>query len=164
MPSDKPSGTQETFGSATLAVPSGWTEVKRSAEQLTFRMAAATTVAERLRRFAGLSKSGGEQATITKLELATKPSFQEFERLCNHRLDAERSQLKDGFVKGKPEDIAGTFILMYSGGDKASSRIFSGYCVAKTTTFFTVYLEAFGVEPRQHLASFSSFVSAFKVS
>lgn len=132
------------FDVAAFAAPEGWSLAVHDAERIVYRNDPHTM-----------------QATITKLDFAARPSFDEFERTCQQRLEAERHMLADGFVQA-----AGTsptpkgFIAMYMGGDRTSGRIFSGCLLLVDATLFTIYVEGAGAEPQELGAAFKTIVSA----
>lgn len=124
-------------------MPEGWSLAVHDAERIVYR------------------NEPYMQATISKLDFAARPSFEEFERTCQHRLDAERQVLTDGFVQ--PTGTSPTpkgFIAMYMGGDRANGRLFSGCLLTVEASLFTIYVEGAGAEPQELGAAFRSIVSA----
>jgi hypothetical protein len=119
---------------------SGWTEQGQSPDRRTYR-----------------SPSGDEQATLSTLALTQTPTSTEFQLLCEHRLAAEREGL-DGDLLVTPSD--GGLSMFFSGGDRSTHRLFSGYLYVSGSTFHTVYVEGIGVSSSQHLASFQAFVES----
>lgn len=141
-----PSTARVAFGDSSLALPDGWSEIKREPDRVTFRSAEQT-----------------EQTTVSKLDLSTVPSFEDFKLICQHRLDAEHQASKDEFLEVTgPTNAGNTYKLLFSGGEKASQLVFSGYMVVAGKTIMTVYVEGIGVSPERHLASFKAFVTGFR--
>jgi hypothetical protein len=131
------------LGASSFAIPDGWSETDREPDRVILR-----------------SADENEQATISTTSFAAKPTFAEFELLCKHRLDAERATLGDGFVDVTAAKNTGKqFVMVYSGADKSTERLFSGYLGLTDTTLITIYLEAIGTRPEQHLATFRAFVT-----
>jgi hypothetical protein len=90
-----------TIGSATLAAPDGWREVKKDDERVVFR-----TPDER------------QQATVSLMRFDAVPSFEDFKLLCAHRLEAEKKGSPGAFLEPEsPEPFArvGRFGMFYSG-------------------------------------------------
>ena len=125
----------------STTVPEGWRETNRAPDRITLRCA-----------------DGREQVTISRLDFETRPSFEEFQKLCRIRIDTERRELKDGFIDAKaPIDGGHRFTLMYFGGDRASGRVFSAYLAIATTRLVTIYVEGVGISPERHIESFKTF-------
>jgi hypothetical protein len=134
------------IGSAQIAVPTGWRQIAKEPERITLR-----------------SQDGRQQATITLLRFASAPRFSEFERICEHRLKAEKEELGDGFLNPSPPfQDAGSFGMFFSGGDKKIGRLFSGYLSLVKTELIAVYVEGIGLSPKDHLASFQAYVRGLK--
>jgi hypothetical protein len=132
------------FVVAAFDTPEGWSLAVNDAERIVYRNEPHTL-----------------QATITKLDFAARPSFEEFEQTCHQRLEAERHVLTDGFVQ--PAGTSPTpkgFIAMYMGGDRTSGRLFSGCLLLVDATLFTIYVEGAGAEPQQLGDAFKAIVSA----
>jgi hypothetical protein len=143
---EKPSGTGVMFGNVSVALPDGWREIGREPDRVTFG-----------------SADESEQATVSKMDFRAVPSFEDFQRMCQHRLDAERQESQSAVLQVTgPSNAGGKYTLMYSGGDQASARLFSGYLVVVGTTLMTVYVEGIGVTPERHLASFKDFVAGLR--
>jgi hypothetical protein len=135
--------TQFSIGSATIEVPKGWSEAKREPERIVLR-----------------SADGHQQATVSLMRLNADASFQDFKRLCDHRIEAEKKVVSDGFVQpDAPFKQAGTFGMYFSGGDKKANRAFSGYLTLKKRELITIYVEGMGIAPKDHLESFKKFAS-----
>lgn len=62
----------------------------------------------------------------------------------------------------QPFAMEGRYGLIFSGGEKKLGRMFSCYLSCAETELITVYVEAVGVAPRDHLASFVAFVTGLK--
>jgi hypothetical protein len=135
-----------TIGSADIATPAGWSEVKREEDRLTLR-----------------SVDGHQQATISIMRFGADASFEDFKRLCQLRIEAEKKDLSDGFVQAEPPfEIKDKFGMFYSGGDKKAGRVFSGYLSLTKRELVTVYLEGLGITPKDHLQTFQAFVQGLK--
>ena len=147
MPTTPPAGrppSHYAFDVARFDAPEGWSLAVHDAERIVYGNQPHTM-----------------QATITKLDFAARPSFEEFEHTCQQRLEAERHMLADGFVQ--PAGTSPTpkgFIAMYMGGDRTSGRIFSGCLLLVEATLFTIYVEGAGAEPQELGAAFKAIVSA----
>jgi len=140
------SDSRIVFGSSYLALPDGWKEVKREPERVTF-----------------LNADDTEQATVSKLDFAAAPSFEDFKVICEDRLAAERQASKDASLNVTgPLNEGKHFTFMYSGSEKETRRLFSGYIVVVEKTVMTVYLEGIGVTGERHVASFKAFVTGFR--
>lgn len=139
---------QVVFGPATLAVPDGWHEVGREGERIMF-----------------LSDDKVEHATISHRTFARDPSFGEFELLCEHRLNAERKALQDGFLetKGAIEGENG-YTLIFFGGDRATARMFSGLLILQGDILLAIYIEGIGIEPQRHMDTFGAFASGCQIT
>lgn len=134
------------IGSATVTAPADWKAAVRRDDRLVFR-----------------SGDDHQQATIALLRLGSEPSFDEFKSLCTKRVDAERGQMARGFVQDDPPFRDGeSFGMFFSGGDKDSRRVFSGYLSIVGRELITVYVEGIGVQPKDHLEAFQQFVRALK--
>src|SRR5262249_35853056 len=134
-------------GKARVLLPAGWRLVEEEAEVRIIR-----------------SDDGREQATITVIQFSPNPSFEDFERLCHLRLEAEKREMEDGFVQSDSPFKHGTrFGLFFSGADRKVGRLFSGYLVQKAEELITIYVEGVGVPPQDHLESFGSFVQGLKL-
>jgi hypothetical protein len=106
-----------------------------------------------------------QQATISVVHLAADATLEDFTRVCAHWLAAERREMVDGFIE--PENPApfkqgAVFGMFYSGGEKKTGRIFSGYLSMVRGEFVIVYVEGTGVPPEEHLQSFKAFVTGLK--
>lgn len=135
-----------SIGSADIAAPAGWSETKREEERLTLR-----------------SADGYQQATVSIMLFGADPSFDDFKRLCMLRLDAEKKDSPECFIQAEPPfDIKGKFGLFYSGGVKKTGRVFSGYLSLTKRELVTIYIEGIGIDPKDHLQTFQSFVQGLK--
>jgi hypothetical protein len=132
------------LGNARLAVPGGWTVVRQQPDRVTLK-----------------SKDGRQQTSFSSLTFAAAPSFEEFKRICAHRVQGERLELKDGFIEPdvpQPFRDGDSLGMFFSGSDRASGRVFSGYLTLKDRQLVTVYVEGLGVDPKEHLRIFKEFV------
>jgi hypothetical protein len=138
--------THFAIGSADVTAPAGWTAEKREDERLTLKSADAR-----------------EYATISVMRFGADASFNDFKRLCQLRLEAEKKDSPDCFVQDEPPfEIKGKFGMFYSGGVKKTGRVFSGYLSLKDRELVTIYIEGLGVAPKDHLQTFQSFVEGLK--
>lgn len=129
-------------GSAQIAAPAGWREVNSTDDRLTLR-----------------SADGHQQTTISVMRFGADPSFDDFKRICQHRIEAEKKASPDCFIQAEaPFDLKGKFGMFYSGGDKKSGRIFSGYLSVEKRELVIVYVEGIGVAPKVNLETFKAFV------
>lgn len=137
-----------TIGSATISPPSGWREVKKEEERTVFR-----------------SSDDRQQATISLIRFRAVPSFEDFRRLCMLRVQAEKKGAPGAFIEPDvpaPFERQGGYGLFYSGGEKKTGRMFSCYLSSVQKELITVYVEAVGIAPKDHLASFEAFVTGLK--
>jgi hypothetical protein len=137
-----------TFANNEIAAPVGWHQVSKTEERLVLR-----------------SSDQHQQATISVLRLGSDTSFDDFRKLCQHRIDAERRELGDGFIQPddpKPSRDGDTFRLFYSGGEKKTGRLFSAYLSLSRREFLTIYVEGVGVAPQVQLDCFKVFVNGLK--
>jgi hypothetical protein len=126
--------------------PTGWRQVKTAPDRIMLR-----------------SADNHQQATVSLLHFRGNPSFEDFKRLCDHRIDAEKKELGDGFIQpAEPFEKSGAFGMFFSGGDPKASRIFSGYLTLQKADLITVYVEGVGVAANEHLDSFRIFVAGLK--
>ena len=131
-----------SIGSADVAAPAGWSEVKREEERLTLQ-----------------SSDGREYATVSIMRFGADASFDDFKRLCQLRLDAEKKDSPECFIQAEPPfEIKNKFGLFYSGGVKKTGRVFSGYLSLTKRELVTIYIEGIGIDPKDHLQTFQSFV------
>jgi hypothetical protein len=141
-------GAEEHFslGSWEVVAPAGWREGKKKEDLLVLR-----------------SPDTNQQATITILRFGKELSFDDFKKLCDKRVEAERRVLADGFIEPSPPFKDGSnFGMFFSGGDKKTGRLFSGYVALSKTDLGTLYVEGIGTGPKDHLATFKEFVRGFK--
>jgi hypothetical protein len=130
------------FDKAEVSIPAQWSEAKRSDDRAVFR-----------------SPDGHQQAVISVMRFGTDPSFDDFIKLCSHRIESERAELADGFVQpDKPFQEAGRFGMFYSGGDKKTGRVFSGYLSLAHRQLIIIYIEGVGIAPADHLKTFQEWV------
>jgi hypothetical protein len=138
-------GQRIEIGQTDIFLPNGWQLLKRSDEVLVAR------------------SPSGQQAMASLLRVNSEISFDAFKRLCDIRLDLEKQGFTEGFLDAKPPFVDGeTFNLFFSGGDKQSGRLFSGHLSAAQQELLTIYVEGFGVEPRDHLQSFAFLVRGLR--
>ena len=131
-----------TIGTADIVAPAGWTEQSRTDGRLTLR-----------------APDGRQQATLSVMRFGADPSFDEFKRVCQLRLDAEKKDSPDCCTQSDPPfDLKGKFGMFYSGGDKKAARVFSGYLSLERRELLVIYLEGLGVDPKEHVEVFQIFV------
>ena len=130
-----------TIGTADIVAPAGWTEPSRMDDRLTLR-----------------APDGHQQATVSVMRFGADPSFEDFKRVCQLRLNAEKKDSPDCFIQSDPPfDLKGKFGMFYSGGDKKTGRLFSGYLSLERRELVAIYVEGLGVDPKQHLEAFQTF-------
>lgn len=137
-----------TIANNEIGAPVGWHQVSKTEDRLVLR-----------------STDQHQQATISVLRLGSDTSFEDFRRLCQHRIDAERKELGEGFIQPddpRPSKDGDTYRLFYSGGEKKTGRLFSAYLSLARREFLTIYVEGVGVAPQVHLDSFKVFVDGLK--
>ncbi len=134
-----------SFSGCEIAAPAGWREMKRTTNALTLR-----------------SSDGKEQAMITTMSFGTEATFDDFKRVCQKRIEAEKREVSDGLVNpSEPFKDGNLFGMMFSGGDKKSGRVFSGYLSYTKRELITLYVEGV-VTPTNHLATFKQFIGGLK--
>ncbi len=137
---------QASLGDFTVAIPKGWTQHQKKDDLLTYR-----------------STNSLQQVTVSTLHLGTDASFADFEKLCKKRIEAEKTEFVHGFIEpGEPFKAEGLFGMFFSGGDKTTGRMFSGYLVYAKQELLTVYVESNGVTPKDHLDVFHDIVKGVK--
>jgi hypothetical protein len=135
-----------TIGHCELIVPLGWNQISKSDERIVLRRT-----------------DGKQQATISVLEFTKDPTFDEFKRICQHRIEAENKELEDGFIQPEePSEDHGAYGMLFSGGDRKTGRVFSGYLSLMRKELLTVYVEGLGVTPKENLETFAQFVKGTK--
>ncbi|ODT45952.1 MAG: hypothetical protein ABS70_01995 [Nitrospira sp. SCN 59-13] len=109
------------------------------------------------------SSDGHQGVTMSILRFKAGVSFDDFKQLCSHRIEAEKKELEDGFVEADPPfKISGSFGMFFYGGDKKVGRIFAGYLFLEKNELITIYIEGFGVAPKEHLLTFQTIVKSLK--
>jgi hypothetical protein len=137
---------QVKIGKAAIAAPSGWIKLTTEQEQITFA-----------------SPDHRQQATISLMTFKAKPTFEEFKRICAHRLEAEKADAPS--ISLQPDEAfedAETFGMFFSGKEPGSGRLFSGYITQKDAEIITIYVESIGVDSKRHFQSFQDFVKGLK--
>ncbi len=141
-----PSAARVRFGASSFVLPEGWRETKRQPDLVTFRAADDT-----------------EQATVSKLDLAAVPSFEEFKLLTEYRVAAEKRNDQQITLDVESPSNAGPHLTFkYSGSANGGERLFSGYLIVVGATLMTIYVESVGQATERHRASFEDFVSGFR--
>jgi hypothetical protein len=134
-----------TLGHTSFTLPPGWSEIRSSSERRVFG-----------------SSDGRQQLTISLMRFGAAVTFEDFGLLCQKRIESERRELADGFIQPdtpNPFENSDGFGMFYSGEDRKSGRLFSGYLSYKDSELVAVYLEGLGVAPKDHLESFKTIVS-----
>jgi hypothetical protein len=135
-----------SIGTASIAAPTGWREIKKTDQTLILE-----------------SGDGRQRATLSVMRLGADASFDEFKKLCDLRMQAERKELSDGFVEpDAPFEGAAGFGMFFSGSDKKTGRVFSGYLSLEKRDLITLYVEGVDVAPRDHLESFKGLTTGLK--
>jgi hypothetical protein len=131
-----------TLQSAQLSIPERWTEAERRDDLLIFR-----------------GSNDGQKAFISILRFGADPSFDDFKRLCQHRIEAEKKVLGGGYIEpDEPFQTPKHFGMFYSGADRQTGRVFSGYLFLAHRELLTIYVESIGVAPADHFSSFRTWV------
>ena len=136
------------LGTATVAPPNGWRVLENEDDRLVFR-----------------PSDGRQQATVSLMRFKAAPSFEDFKRLCTIRIQAEKEEAPEAFIEPdvpQPFERAGHYGLFFTGGEKKLGRMFSCYLSCLKAELIVIYLEAIGVAPSDHLASFEAFVTGLK--
>ena len=136
-----------SIAGVSVSLPDGWRELGREDNSLVVRSADEL-----------------QQVTLSFLTLKTQATFEEFQRMCEERLNAEREQLVDGAIEPNPKPIqhGRVFGLVYSGGDRNTRRIFSTYLLSHGTRLVTLYLEGFAIAPARHTETFKGLIATLK--
>ncbi len=135
-----------SFWSCDITAPTGWTELKKKEDILVLR-----------------SEDGHQRATVSGIRLGADASMEDFKKLCAKRIEAENKAFTNGFVDPTPPFRDGdAFGMFFSGGDKKSGRVFSGYLSLAKRELITLYVESLGTGPKEHLATFKALVSELK--
>jgi hypothetical protein len=133
------------LGEAKLAIPDGWSVVQQKNDRITLK-----------------SSVFSQQTTLSLLRFSSPPSFDDFKKLCAHRIDGERRELVDGFVQPEePYERAGMFGMFFYGGDKATGRVFSGYLSTSGTQLITI-VEGIRADPKGVLEVLQKFVEGLR--
>jgi hypothetical protein len=137
-----------TLGSATFSIPQGWKQIDGTDDRLTFA-----------------APDGRQQATVSVMRFEATPSFQDFELICTHRYEAEKTGLSDLNLtptNPAPRDEGAKFTMTFSGKENPSGRIFSGLLSLKGKELVTIYLEGMGVDSKTNIDSFKEFLASLK--
>lgn len=90
-------------------------------------------------------------------------SFEQFQLLCDKRIAVESKGLTDGYVDPERAFMASaSFGMFFSGGDKATGRMFFGYLCQARQELLTIYLEGIDVDPAHHAKDFQALVQSLK--
>lgn len=133
------------IGNSTITCPTGWIQVEKQEERIAFR-----------------APDGRQQATVSIMHFAVDPSFEDFKKLCTHRIEAEKRGGGDLVQSDTPFVDSETYGMYFSGGEVKINRIFSGYLALYKRELLTIYLESMGVAPKDHLETFKFFVAGLK--
>jgi hypothetical protein len=137
-----------SLGNATFSIPEGWTKIAETDGRLTFT-----------------APDGKQQATVSLMRFGAAPSFEDFERICSHRYDAEKNGLTQLTLVPEhpdPHDDNGTFTMSFSGKEEANDRSFLGLMSFKNKQLITIYVEGIGVNSATNHESFREFVESLK--
>src|SRR5258708_36583959 len=89
---------QVKIGSAEIPVPTGWKKIVDDKERINL-----------------LSPDEHQQATISVMRFESSSTFEDFKRLCEHRLKAEKTDAPEFSISAdKPFVDAGTFGMFFS--------------------------------------------------
>ena len=105
---------------------------------------------------------GRQHATLSVTLFGADPSFDEFEGLCQLRLDAEKRDSPNCVIKSSPAlDFKGTFGMYYFGDDKKTGRAFSAYLSLEKRELLALHVEGLGVDLKEHLETVQIFAQGF---
>ena len=137
---------QFAIGPFDITTPTGRHELRRSPDCIVLR-----------------DEKQHERAILSLMHTDSDDSLDAFERICLHRIEAERSELHDdGFItpaSPHPSRDGDTLFFSYTGGDKSSHRVFSTYMTMAGNDVFILYLEGIDVAPEDHQAIFEQLVA-----
>ena len=141
---------QQTYavGNISIMLPAGWQLVESSEDKLVFR-----------------TKDNHQHATITVMHFGVSANFEDFKLLCEARFKAERMAITDGYIEPDtpaPVKDGDTFWMFYSGGERKSHRLFTGYLSLKQKELLTIYIEGIGVPMSDLVQSFKAFLDGAK--
>ena len=137
---------QVKIGNAEIAVPTGWRKIIDDKERIN-----------------ALSPDERQQATISVMRFESSSTFEDFKRLCEHRVKAEKTEVPDVSISAdEPFVDAGAFGMFFSGNERTASRLFSGYLTLKDKELITIYVESIGVDSKRHFQTFEKFVKGLK--
>ena len=132
---------------STVSVPAGWQETSRTEDTVCLE-----------------SVDGKEQATLSVMHFASDATFEHFKRMCDLRYESEKEFLTDGFITPetpRPFTHGRVFGMFFSGGDKATGRVFSEYFSLLRRELLAIYLEGFA-PAEATLESFKAFVAGLR--
>ena len=125
-----------------VQIPEGWIEQSRTPDRSGY-----------------VSPDGRQAATVSITEFRDDLSFDQFRIVCEHRVAAEKRAALTAFVESTgPATANSRWEFFYSGAERASARLFSGYMAYASRKVFTLYLESFGASPKEHLSRFADLV------
>jgi len=104
------------------------------------------------------SPDSRQRVTASVLQLAKKVTPAEFESICRHRLDAEKRTSSDCVLHPESprlQQARDGLVFFYSGINKKSGRVFSGYMRPVEDCVFTLYVESIGIAAAEHVKSFA---------
>jgi hypothetical protein len=132
------------MGSTELTLPPGWRKiaVQDGGDRVNF-----------------LSPAGDQQLTLSIMRFGRSPSFEDFKRLCDLRIRAEKEEAPSVNVKAEaPFEEGEVFMMIFTGDEKTANRIFSGHLSVAKKELLTIYLEGVGVDPQKHREAFQALV------
>jgi hypothetical protein len=134
------------IGNAEITVPTGWRKTVDDKERINI-----------------LSPDERQQATISVMRFESGSTFEDFKRLCERRLKAEKTEAPEVSISAdEPFVDTGTFGMFFSGDEKVTGRLFSGYLTRKDKELITIYVESIGVDSKRHLQAFEELVRGLK--
>ena len=134
------------LGNNKFSIPTNWVTAKTNLDSIVLR-----------------SPSTKQQATISILQFGSDASFEDFKRLCDKRLEAEKKESSNVFIEpSEPFKSGEKFGMFYSGGDKKAGRMFSGFLSLNKRELTTIYVESIGADSVSHLKTFQEFVKGMK--
>jgi len=105
------------------------------------------------------------RVTASVLRLARKVMPAEFESICAHRLGAEKRTSSDCVFlpeSPRPQQVRDGQVFFYSGINKESKRVFSGYMRPIEDCVFTLYVESIGIAFAEHVKGFAEIAKTVR--
>lgn len=134
------------FGNYEFSIPVGFNELNRSKDMIILK-----------------SIKDEQQITVSGMLMSLNVSHEDFKKICDKRINAERHDSSVYFINpSEPFKNGDTYTMFFSGGDKKSRRIFSGYLSLTKGELITAYLEGLDISPEQHFNQFKKVVNCLK--